>query len=519
VVMDTSDRGMLDVERFDLEPDRPILHGTVANINPGNIRELSNEDKVPVILQMLGVDNISLRAKASMVEVEQSINTWPQLASSVALGGAAGADVCRRILLNQFHDSGRYYIDFDQIVADKTTAPAPTLRENPFAPLRAGEMKMLADHSGITVTQQDIIPDDETIRELVKAACAAPSTGNDQPWKWYYNKGVLYLFHDEYRSFSFGDYKKQASFISFGAAYENLNIHALKMGLSLYLELPSDLTGQKLVAAIRFRPVVDQKAFNLLAPLDAALFKRYTNRNQAPKSKIAQSVYKQLADLAESIPGVRLQLFNDEDTFAAMAEIIGACDRMRLLNKDGHYDFVHHEMRWTSEDAEKTRDGIDIKTLGLSNSQLAALGVIKNDQVVRTLNDLDGGKALDMLAKRTVSTASAICLITLPQHNLANFFEGGRSMERLWLGATNLGLAIHPLISPLYLFPRLVYGNGEGLDQKFIPELKRLREKFKAVTGTGDSEAAVFLAKIAIADEPVIKSLRLPLEETLVIES
>src|SRR5258708_1043474 len=28
VVMDTSDRGMLDVERFDLEPDRPILHGT-----------------------------------------------------------------------------------------------------------------------------------------------------------------------------------------------------------------------------------------------------------------------------------------------------------------------------------------------------------------------------------------------------------------------------------------------------------------------------------------------------------
>ncbi|MGN6640524.1 MAG: ThiF family adenylyltransferase, partial [Mucilaginibacter sp.] len=51
VVMDTSDRGMLDVERFDLEPDRPLLHGTVTGINPQNIKELSNEDKVPVILQ------------------------------------------------------------------------------------------------------------------------------------------------------------------------------------------------------------------------------------------------------------------------------------------------------------------------------------------------------------------------------------------------------------------------------------------------------------------------------------
>ena len=29
VVMDTNDRGMLDVERFDLEPGRSILHGFV----------------------------------------------------------------------------------------------------------------------------------------------------------------------------------------------------------------------------------------------------------------------------------------------------------------------------------------------------------------------------------------------------------------------------------------------------------------------------------------------------------
>ena len=37
VLMDTSDRGMLDVERFDLEPNRPILHGTVEGVDPENI--------------------------------------------------------------------------------------------------------------------------------------------------------------------------------------------------------------------------------------------------------------------------------------------------------------------------------------------------------------------------------------------------------------------------------------------------------------------------------------------------
>jgi molybdopterin/thiamine biosynthesis adenylyltransferase len=513
VIMDTSDRGMLDVERFDLEPDRPILHGSVTHINPKNIKELSNEDKVPVILEMLGVENISLRAKASMVEVEQSINTWPQLASSVTLGGAAGADVCRRILLGQFHESGRYYIDFEEIIKDKTPPAEPAVRTNPFSPLTGPEMKMLAAAAPVKIGDQYITPADEIIRELVGAACAAPSTGNDQPWKWLYAGGVLYLFHDEYRSWCFWDFKNIASYISFGAAYENLYLHALALGIEPSYEL---FPNEKLVASIRFRKAGNSDG--RLKSLDTAIFNRLTNRNQSPKTEISQSVYDELSYFAQSIPGAKLQIFKDERTLGTLAEVIGLCDRARLLNSEGHHDFVHHEMRWTSEEAERTRDGIDIKTLGLGNSQLAALGVIKNENVIRTINELGGGKALDMLAKRTVSAASALCLVTLPHYNLENFFEGGRSTERLWLAATNFGLAVHPLISPLYLFPRVVYGRGEGLDKKLVPELNKAREKFLQVTGIKDNTAEVFLAKLAIAENPILKSFRLPLEQVLFIE-
>jgi hypothetical protein len=91
-------------------------------------------------------------------------------------------------------------------------------------------------------------------------------------------------------------------------------------------------------------------------------------------------------------------------------------------------------------------------------------------------------------------------------------------MERLWLAATNLGLAIHPLISPLYIFPRIVYGNGEGLDAKFVPFLIDLRKKFCEITSTDNDRAEVFLAKIAMAPEPDLKSFRRVLENTLIIE-
>lgn len=120
VVMDTNDRGMIDVERFDTEPERPIFHGLADGLDPQTIKDLTNEEKIPYILKMIGAETMSARLKASMLEVKKSINTWPQLASSVTLGGAATTDVCRRILLDQFHQSGRYYVDLDEIIGDKS---------------------------------------------------------------------------------------------------------------------------------------------------------------------------------------------------------------------------------------------------------------------------------------------------------------------------------------------------------------------------------------------------------------
>ena len=122
VVMDTNDRGMIDVERFDTEPERAIFHGLAEGLDPQTIKDLTNEEKIPHILKMIGAETMSDRLKASMLEVRKSINTWPQLASSVTLGGAATTDVCRRILLDQFHDSGRYYVDLDEIIGDKPNA-------------------------------------------------------------------------------------------------------------------------------------------------------------------------------------------------------------------------------------------------------------------------------------------------------------------------------------------------------------------------------------------------------------
>lgn len=118
VVMDTNDRGMLDIERFDLEPERELLHGLVADDELDKISGYSPEEKMKFIFRIISFENTSPKLKDSMLQINKKITSWPQLASSVVLGGAATTDVVRRILLNQISVSGRFYIDFDEIVSD-----------------------------------------------------------------------------------------------------------------------------------------------------------------------------------------------------------------------------------------------------------------------------------------------------------------------------------------------------------------------------------------------------------------
>jgi len=126
VVMDTNDKGMLDVERFDLEPERPIFHGKVEELEALNADELTEKlntltipEKIGYLGKIIGFENLSEAMKRSVGEMNKTIVGWPQLASAVTLGGAMITDISRKILLNQFTASGRYFVDFDDLFTDE----------------------------------------------------------------------------------------------------------------------------------------------------------------------------------------------------------------------------------------------------------------------------------------------------------------------------------------------------------------------------------------------------------------
>ncbi|HRH39007.1 MAG TPA: ThiF family adenylyltransferase [Flavobacteriales bacterium] len=123
VVMDTSDRGLIDVERFDLEPNRPIMHGFLEKLDLSVIHgDMPSSQKVNYIMAMVDSATLSDRMKASLPEIGKGISPWPQLGGHVMFGGAMTADVIRKVLLRQMEWSGRWWVDLDGLLTEKTSA-------------------------------------------------------------------------------------------------------------------------------------------------------------------------------------------------------------------------------------------------------------------------------------------------------------------------------------------------------------------------------------------------------------
>ena len=111
---DDGDSALLDVERFDLEPERPLFHGTVPEDTLRNIPEIpSPAERVTIASAIVGL-NISTRTQLSMQLVGSQIPTWPQLATGATVSGASVCYVARRIVTGQHMPSGRYRVSLDK---------------------------------------------------------------------------------------------------------------------------------------------------------------------------------------------------------------------------------------------------------------------------------------------------------------------------------------------------------------------------------------------------------------------
>lgn len=494
VLMEGSDRGTIDIERFDLEPDRPVLHGMVSHLDMSKYASLTTMDeRIPYITAVTGVETLSPRMKASAVEIMATISTWPQLASAVTFGGGVTADLSRKILLGNLKTSGRFFIDLDEIISDekglndKKAKPTEQL-----APLQTKDIEAFIAANKLGKNKGEEITEN-ILNQLIEAAAKAPSGGNNQPWRWHYQNGLLHLFLEQSVAQAYLDPQCISSYISIGCAIENLLLAAANQNLSVKWELTPKLAPNH-IAWFSFSTNYQANAEEI--KLGNQINARHTNRKIVPKQDVEKEELDYLTQLVSQTEGAKLNFITDLEKVKAIATIATQTDLLRMFIPEAHEDFIVKEMRWDLDEVKATEDGIGIHTLDLSNNDQIGIRLLKDRRMIDFLQQINGGSGFKRLSMQQFMSSSAVGLITMPSTNISSFVEGGIAAEKLWLGATALNLQIHPINVPLIFFYKNSIENDLKIPETSKAQLKDAEQRFKQVFGLTGTEQSIFMFRL-----------------------
>jgi hypothetical protein len=309
------------------------------------------------------------------------------------------------------------------------------------------------------------------------------------------------------------DWSWMGTYLALGAAVENMVLAAGAAGIASDVRAFPVEGDPRVVADLAFSraPVPTPSS-----PLVEHIGKRATNRRLGPRVALDREHERALAAAAADAGG-RLQIMTDADRLERIGRVLGAGDRIRFLSERLHHELMR-EIRWSPEEVETTRDGIDLATMELSRTDLATLRLSRSWNNLLFIREIGGGRALEKSARDGMAAASASCLLTFPGTKGSSYFHGGRALQRVWLTATKLGLAFQPTSAIVYLWARLERGGGEGLAADEVARLHELRQDFRGIFDVAPDQAEVMLFRVSIAAAPSARSLRRAVDDVLVFE-
>lgn len=121
VVMDTNDRGMLDIERYD-HPEWTLggfLHGRIDEPTMKSFAQAKIWTR-EALQAFVNVAEASERGQRSLPKVGTELVSWPQTYTGVCAGGAHAAEACRRLALGEALPDARITMDLHEQLTQQT---------------------------------------------------------------------------------------------------------------------------------------------------------------------------------------------------------------------------------------------------------------------------------------------------------------------------------------------------------------------------------------------------------------
>lgn len=263
----------------------------------------------------------------------------------------------------------------------------------------------------------------------LKAAVAAPSIHNTQPWRFRPHDGVIEVFADRSRRLPVLDPSGRELMISVGAAVFNLRVEMLVHGRLPLLYVLPDPARPGLAARITVGPAV--KAPPTARHLSQAIPKRHTNRQPFASTPVPAEIVDDLVAAARAEGGDLVVV--DAETREILLDLVRMAERRR--RNDPAYWAELDE--WTRDPAHR-RDGVPPEAFGPWDA-------------LETVPIRNFGLTRPVARRRAApfEEGPTIAVLYTSGDTLPEWVRAGAALERTLLTATVFGLATTLMTQPL----------------------------------------------------------------------
>ncbi|MCB9241685.1 MAG: Rv1355c family protein [Flavobacteriales bacterium] len=504
VMMDTSDMGLLDIERFDLEPEREIFHGLIQVDDLNALRNLTTDEKIPYLYSIIDETQMSTRLKGSLIEVGESIRSWPQLSSAVTYGSGMTTDVARRILLGTHCSSGRYSLDVETLITQGSTQELPIIRHVETS--LSSDKASIPELATVSIDSNNITR--ELIKKLISDAILAPSGGNSQPWKWEFDNGQLFLFMDESRYSPYTDINQWGAYLALGCSAMNLKLSCSHHNIKVVEKNNFNTDHCKI---FELTPN-NSNTFTDTSGLYNEICRRQTNRNKSDGQKINQNIIDEINDLNSTKLASKVTILSDKKIIEKVSDLLAEADVIRFLNKY-LYDELMDEIRWDKKSAIQRPWGVELDLFDLTPKERIGFNIANSWNVASFVKRI-GGKALGDLTKKQILDSSALSYISISDLTPEAFYNAGKLVQQLWLKLSSHNVAVHPFAALSYFIIRHHLGETHFFSEDEKSLLNNLSMEWSKLFGLKEGEFTVFFCKLSYAPRAEM-SQRIPVDQVL----
>ena len=272
------------------------------------------------------------------------------------------------------------------------------------------------------------------IQELLEAGVQAPTGDNCQPWLFAEDGDAFTVRVDLACAASGFDVRQVATRLALGALLENMRLLAAARGRGIEHVVVDEGLGLDCALTTTAQP-------DLPAQLAASIYTRRTNRRPYARRALSDE---QAAALEACGDGEASIAVRRGQACAAVFRLVQVGELVRWQHPPQPEE-MFEKVRFTPTEKYATRDGLAYDTLGVGAPELAALRFLSKPGRVAALDRFGLGRALSAPSAGLLRRSGGLAVLCTPLEPLAGLVAAGQVMQRMWLTATDLGLAAQPL--------------------------------------------------------------------------